>query len=143
MTPNLLIPNLINDEDYGESRYQNAIKPSSIESTLFFINENLVDEELIELHASNLSESKYFTLLNKIKERESETNLSLNYDKRVALRERNRADTLKLINLRRELSDQELFNSYEEYTDYEEDEGFSLDAEINHSITVLMELLET
>lgn len=143
VTPNLLIPNLINDEDYGESRYQNAIKPSSIESTLFFINENLVDEELIELHASNLSESKYFTLLNKIKEKESETNLSLNYDKRVALRERNRADTLKLINLRRELSDQELFNSYEEYTDYEEDEGFSLDAEINHSITVLMELLET
>ena len=143
VTPNLLIPNLINDEDYGESRYQNAIKPSSIESALFFINENLVDEELIELHASNLSESKYFTLLNKIKERESETNLSLNYDKRVALRERNRADTLKLINLRRELSDQELFNSYEEYTDYEEDEGFSLDAEINHSITVLMELLET
>lgn len=143
VTPNLLIPNLINDEDYGESRYQNAIKPSSIESTLFFINENLVDEELIELHASNLSESKYFTLLNKIKERESETNLSLNYDKRVALRERNRADTLKLINLRRELSDQELFNSYEEYTDYEEDEDFSLDAEINHSITVLMELLET
>lgn len=143
VTPNLLIPNLINDEDYGESRYQNAIKPSSIESTLFFINENLVDEELIELHASNLSESKYFTLLNKIKEKESETNLSLNYDKRVALRERNRADTLKLINLKRELSDQELFNSYEEYTDYEEDEGFSLDAEINHSITVLMELLET
>ena len=142
ITPNLLIPNLINNDDYGEKRYENAIKPSAIDSAIYFVNNPLVDENIEEIHNQALSTSAYFSLLNEIKEKEANLEISLNYEKRVNERERSRTDSLKLINLRREISNLKQFQTYEEYIEFEEEDEFALDAEIDQSINILLELVE-
>jgi len=142
ITPNLLIPNLINNDNYGEKRYENAIKPSAIDSAIYFVNNPLVDENIEEIHNQALSTSAYFSLLNEIKEKEANLEISLNYEKRVNERERSRTDSLKLINLRREISNLKQFQTYEEYIEFEEEDEFALDAEIDQSINILLELVE-
>jgi len=142
ITPNLLIPNLINNDNYGEKRYENAIKPSAIDSAIYFVNNPLVDENIEEIHNQALSTSAYFSLLNEIKEKEANLEISLNYEKRVNERERSRTDLLKLINLRREISNLKQFQTYEEYIEFEDDDEFALDAEIDQSINILLELVE-
>ena len=142
VTPNLLIPNLINNDNYGEKRYENAIKPSAIDSAIYFVNNPLVDENIEEIHNQALSTSAYFSLLNEIKEKEANLEISLNYEKRVNERERSRTDSLKLINLRREISNLKQFQTYEEYMEFEEEDEFALDAEIDQSINILLELVE-
>ena len=142
ITPNLLIPNLINNDNYGEKRYENAIKPSAIDSAIYFANNPLVDENIEEIHNQALSTSAYFSLLNEIKEKEANLEISLNYEKRVNERERSRTDSLKLINLRREISNLKQFQTYEEYIEFEEEDEFALDAEIDQSINILLELVE-
>ena len=142
ITPNLLIPNLINNDNYGEKRYENAIKPSAIDSAIYFVNNPLVDENIEEIHNQALSTSAYFSLLNEIKEKEANLEISLNYEKRVNEREGSRADSLKLINLRREISNLKQFQTYEEYIEFEEEDEFALDAEIDQSINILLELVE-
>ena len=142
ITPNLLIPNLINNDNYGEKRYENAIKPSAIDSAIYFVNNPLVDENIEEIHNQALSTSAYFSLLNEIKEKEANLEISLNYEKRVNERERSRTDSLKLINLRREISNLKQFQTYEEYMEFEEEDEFALDAEIDQSINILLELVE-
>ena len=143
VTPNLLIPNLINNDNYGEKRYENAIKPSAIDSAIYFVNNPLVNENIEEIHNQALSTSAYFSLLNEIKEKEANLEISLNYEKRVNERERSRTDSLKLINLRREISNLKQFQTYEEYIEFEEEDEFALDAEIDQSINILLELVET
>jgi carboxyl-terminal processing protease len=142
VTPNLLIPNLINTDDYGEKRYENAIKPSAIDSAVYFVNNPLVDDNIEEIHSQALSTSAYFSLLNEIKEKDAKLEISLNYEKRVSERERSRTDSLKLINLRREISNLKQFQTYEEYMEFEEEDEFTLDAEIDQSINILLELVE-
>jgi len=142
VTPHLLIPNLINNDNYGEKRYENAIKPSAIDSAIYFVNNPLVDENIEEIHNQALSASAYFSLLNEIKEKEANLEISLNYEKRVNERERSRTDLLKLINLRREISNLKQFQTYEEYIEFEDDDEFALDAEIDQSINILLELVE-
>tara|TARA_E500000075_G_C6994785_1_gene325952 strand:+ start:830 stop:2770 length:1941 start_codon:yes stop_codon:yes gene_type:complete len=142
VTPNLLIPNLINNDDYGEKRYENAIKPSAINSAIYFVNNPLVDDNIEEIHKQALSASAYFSLLNEIKEKEANLEINLNYEKRVRERERSRTDSLKLINLRREISNLKQFQTYEEYIEFEEEDEFALDAEIDQSINILLELVE-
>jgi len=142
ITPNLLIPNLINNDNYGEKRYENAIKPSAIDSAIYFVNNPLVDENIEEIHNQALSTSAYFSLLNEIKEKEANLEISLNYEKRVNEREGSRTDSLKLINLRREISNLKQFQTYEEYIEFEEEDEFALDAEIDQSINILLELVE-
>ena len=142
VTPNLLIPNLINNDDYGEKRYENAIKPSAIDSAIYFVNNPLVDDNIEEIHSQALSTSAYFSLLNEIKEKDANLEISLNYEKRVSERERSRTDSLKLINLRREISNLKQFQTYEEYIEFEEEDEFALDAEIDQSINILLELVE-
>ena len=142
VTPNLLIPNLINNDDYGEKRYENAIKPSAIDSAIYFANNPLVDDNIEEIHSQALSTSAYFSLLNEIKEKDANLEISLNYEKRVSERERSRTDSLNLINLRREISNLKQFQTYEEYIEFEEEDEFALDAEIDQSINILLELVE-
>ena len=91
-----------------------------------------------------MSTSAYFSLLNEIKEKDANLEISLNYEKRVRERERSRTDSLKLINLRREISNLKQFQTYEEYIEFEEEEEdeFALDAEIDQSINILLELVE-
>ena len=142
VTPNLIIPNLINNDNYGEKRYENAIKPSAIDSAFYFVNDPLVDDNIQEIHNEALSKSAYFNLLNFIKEKEANLEISLNYEKRVSEREQSRTDSLKLINLRRDISNLKQFQTYEEYIEFEEEDEFALDAEIDQSINILLELVE-
>ena len=142
ITPNLLIPNLINNDNYGEKRYENAIKPSAIDSAIYFVNNPLVDKNIEEIHNQALSTSAYFSLLNEIKEKEANLEISLNFEERVNERERSKTDSLKLINLRREISNLKQFQTYEEYIEFKEEDEFALDAEIDQSINILLELVE-
>ena len=132
----------IRDSNYGEKRYENAIKPSAIDSAFYFVNDPLVDDNIQEIHNEALSESAYFNLLNNIKEKEANLEISLNYEKRVSEREQSRTDSLKLINLRRDISNLKQFQTYEEYIEFEEEDEFALDAEIDQSINILLELVE-
>ena len=81
-------------------------------------------------------------MLNNIKEKEANLEISLNYEKRVSEREQSRTDSLKLINLRRDISNLKQFQTYEEYIEFEEEDEFALDAEIDQSINILLELVE-
>ena len=60
VTPNLIIPNLINNDNYGEKRYENAIKPSAIDSAIYFVNNPLVDDNIEEIHNQALSDISLF-----------------------------------------------------------------------------------
>jgi len=87
--------------------------------------------------------SKYFQKIAKIKQnRETQSKLSLNYEERVELQNKERLNTLELVNLGRELSGKEGFNTFEEYQNNINNEDFYLDAEIDQSLKVLSEMLE-
>ena len=68
--------------------------------------------------------------------------LSLQITERESNYEDNKQRNLKLINLGREISGKDLFETYEEYLDREIDDSFVLDAEIDQSLKILMDLIE-
>ena len=68
--------------------------------------------------------------------------LSLQITERDSNYEDNKQRNLKLINLGREISGKDLFETYEEYLDREIDDSFVLDAEIDQSLKILMDLIE-
>ena len=95
-------------------------------------------------HEKRLAESEYFSEMNTIKNyRDSnKKRLSLQITERESNYEDNKQRNLKLINLGREISGKDLFETYEEYLDREIDDSFVLDAEIDQSLKILMDLIE-
>ena len=55
---------------------------------------------------------------------------------------RDRDNTLELANYGRKLSGKTEFNNYDEYEDFVAEDEFIIDAEIDQSFRVLLELLE-
>ena len=68
--------------------------------------------------------------------------LSLNLEKRKMIRQLDRTNTLELVNFGRTLSGNEIFSNYDEYQEYISDDEFILDAEIDQSFKVLLEVIE-
>ena len=95
-------------------------------------------------HEKRLAESKYFSEMNIIKNYRdnNKKRLSLQITERESNYEDNKQRNLKLINLGREISGKDLFETYEEYLDREIDDSFVLDAEIDQSLKILMDLIE-
>ncbi|MAK16584.1 MAG: hypothetical protein CMQ70_01275, partial [Gammaproteobacteria bacterium] len=56
--------------------------------------------------------------------------------------ESDRNNTLELVNFGRILSGKEKFANFDEYEDYDAEDEFILDAEIDQSLRVLIEIIE-
>ncbi len=142
VVPNLVIPSLMNDEMLGEGEYENAIKPNSIDNAYFVSFENFDSELLQESFNKRISASDYFNKIHEIKkQRESNLFLSLNLDERKVIKESDRNNTLELVNFGRTLSGKEEFLSFNEYENYVTEEEFIIDAEIDQSIKVLVDII--
>jgi len=140
--PNLEIPSLINSDNLGESEYENAIKPNNIENT-FFVKFSLAEpKELKESFKNRIENSKYFTKVAEIKEqRNSKLSLSLNIEEREKILEADKNNTLELANYGRTLSGKSEFKSYDEYKDYIAEDEFVLDAEIDQSLKIIVDII--
>ena len=141
--PNLVIPSLLNDEILGEGEYENAIKPSNIDDAYFVSFTNFDSELLQNSFQERISASDYFNKINEIKKhRESNLFLSLNLDERKLIKESDQNNTLELVNFGRTLSGKKEFVNFSEYEDYVIEDEFIMDAEIDQSLKVLVELIE-
>ena len=142
--PNLEIPSLIDSDGLGEDRYENAIRPSRIENSWYYSNEAFNMDVYLTNHEKRIAESKYFSEMDIIKNYRdnNKKRLSLQITERESNYEDNKQRNLKLINLGREISGKDLFETYEEYLDREIDDSFVLDAEIDQSLKILMDLIE-
>ena len=141
--PNLKIPSLLASEELGEIEYENAIKPDNVENAFFVTFNNLDTENYRKSFEERIYASEYFNKINEIKiERDSNLFLSLNLEKRKMIRELDRTNTLELVNLGRTLSGYEIFANFDEYQEYVSGDEFILDAEIDQSIKVLLEVIE-
>ena len=140
--PNLVIPSLINSDKLGESEYENAIRPDNIENT-FFVKFNLNEpEELKESFNSRINNSEYFSKVDEIRaQRDLNLSLSLNIKERESILEKDRINTLELANYGRRLSGKSEFKDYDEYKNYVAEDEFIIDAEIDQSLKVLVQLL--
>ena len=143
VTPNLQIPSLLDEETFGERKYKNALKPALIQNAYYIKYRDYEPYNFSESFVLRINESKYFQKIAKIKQnRETQSKLSLNYEERIELQNKERLNTLELVNLGRELSGKEGFNTFEEYQNNINNEDFYLDAEIDQSLKVLSEMLE-
>ncbi len=141
--PNLVIPSLLNDEILGEGEYENAIKPSNIDDAYFVSFANFDSELLQNSFQERISASNYFNKIDEIKkQRESNLFLSLNLDERKLIKESDQNSTLELVNFGRALSGKKEFVNFSEYEDYVIEDEFIMDAEIDQSLKVLVELIE-
>ena len=143
VVPNLTIPSLLNDEVLGEGEYENAIKPNNIDNAYFVSFENIDSELLQQSFQKRISASDYFNKILEIKKRrESNLFLSLNLDERKLIQESDKNSTLELVNFGRTLSGKKEFVNFSEYENYETEDDFIMDAEIDQSFKVLVELIE-
>ena len=134
---------LLDEETFGERKYKNALKPALIQNAYYIKYQDYEPYNFSESFVLRINESKYFQKIAKIKQnRETQSKLSLNYEERVELQNKERLNTLELVNLGRELSGKEGFNTFEEYQNNINNEDFYLDAEIDQSLKVLSEMLE-
>ena len=141
--PNLVIPSLISDEIQGEGEYDNAIKPNDIDEAYFVSFKNFDTNLFQKSFQKRINDSKYFKKINEIKkQRDSNLSLSLNLDERKLIKEADKNSTLELVNFGRALSGKEEFANFSEYEDYIGEDEFILDAEIDQSLRVLIELIE-
>ena len=142
--PSLKIPSLLNEEALGEGAYDNAIKPNNINNAYFVTFKDYDKSALKESFDKRITGSEYFNKIGEIKkQRDSNLFLSLNIEQRKMLREADRNNILELANLDRNLSGKEEFANYDEYQKYIAEDEFILDAEIDQSLKVLVDIIET
>ncbi|RCL43340.1 MAG: hypothetical protein DBW93_02055 [SAR86 cluster bacterium] len=142
--PNLEIPTLLDVEEFGESKYSAAIKPTTISEAAFFKKTAINESKYKKILDQNIAESSYFQSLSNIKKSRGaqKTKLSLNLEDRKQIYTNNRANSLELVNQRRILSNLEPFASYEDFENFIDNEDFEIDAEIDQSAKILYEIIE-
>ena len=96
--PNLEIPTLLDVEEFGESKYSAAIKPTTISEATFFKKTAINESKYKKILDQNIAESLYFQSLCNIKKSRGaqKTKLSLNLEERKQIYEDNRANSLEL-----------------------------------------------
>ena len=142
--PLLEFPSLTDEEDYGEGEYDNALAPSSISKAVYFKFQDNWNQNVFKQHENRLNASSYYKKLLEIKnDTKANVNLSLNLQKRINIKEINEQNTLELVNYRRELGNLETFSSYDEYMKSNSTEEFVIDAEIDQSLSIVMDLLNS
>ena len=142
--PNLEIPTLLDVEEFGESKYSAAIKPTTISEAAFFKKTAINESKYKKILDQNIAESSYFQSLSNIKKSRGaqKTKLSLNLEERKQIYKDNKANSLELVNQRRILSNLEPFASYEDFENFIDNEDFEIDAEIDQSAKILYEIIE-
>ena len=142
--PNLEIPTLLDVEEFGESKYSAAIKPTTISEAAFFKKTAINESKYKKILDQNIAESSYYQSLSDIKKSRGvqKTKLSLNLEERKQIYKDNRANSLELVNQRRILSNLEPFASYEDFENFIDSEDFEIDAEIDQSAKILYEIIE-
>lgn len=142
--PNLKIPTLLDVEEFGESKYSAAIKPTTISEAAFFKKTAINEGKYKKILAQNIAESSYFQSLNDIKKSRGarKTKLSLNLEERKQIYKEDRVNSLELVNQRRILSNLEPFASYEDFENFIDEKDFEIDAEIDQSAKILFEIIE-
>ena len=142
--PNLEIPTLLDVEEFGESKYSAAIKPTTISEAAFFKKTAINESKYKKILDQNIAESSYYQSLSDIKKSRGvqKTKLSLNLEERKQIYKDNRANSLELVNQRRSLSNLEPFASYEDFENFIDSEDFEIDAEIDQSAKILYEIIE-
>jgi Periplasmic protease len=142
VTPDLELPALLDAEEYGEQKYKNALKPSSIESTVFYKFNNEWTSTIMKKHQARITSSDFYNLLSEIKsENESNEEVSLLFKERILIENTRKNRNLGLANLRREIAGQPKFESYQDFLDFESD-GIMLDEEIDQSLQALIDIIE-
>ena len=142
VTPDLELPALLDAKEYGEQKYKNALKPSSIESTVFYKFNNEWTPTITEKHQARITSSDFYNLLSEIKsENESNEEVSLLFNERILIENARKNRNLGLANLRREIAGQPKFESYQDFLDFESD-GIVLDEEIDQSLQALIDIIE-
>ncbi len=142
VTPDLELPALLDEEEYGEQKYKNALKPSSIEATVFYKFNNEWAPTIIEKHQARITTSDFYNLLSEIKEeKESDEEVSLLFNKRIIIENERKNKNLGLANLRRAIAGKPEFESYQDFLDFESD-GIVLDEEIDQSLQALIDIIE-
>ena len=141
--PNLAIPSLVSEEVLGEGEYENAIKPTNIDNAYFVSFKNFDSDSLQKSFEKRISDSDYFNKIDQIKkQRDSNLFLSLNLKERELIKESDKNNTLELVNFGRTLSGKDNFANFDEYEDYVAEDEFILDAEIDQSLKVIVDLIE-
>ena len=141
--PDIVLPTLLNSDGSGEDRYDNAIKPTEIDKTLFFPRKEIPLEIFASSNKERLRMSEYFQKVLEIKEDEIKNKeLSLDLEKRSMQQKQDRLKTLQLVNLNREISGLKYLESFEEYQKIDEEYGFIIDAEIDESLNIIEELIK-
>ena len=133
---------MLDAKEYGEQKYKNALKPSSIKSTVFYKFNNEWTPTITEKHQARITSSNFYNLLSEIKsENESNEEVSLLFNERILIENARKNRNLGLANLRREIAGQPKFESYQDFLDFESD-GIVLDEEIDQSLQALIDIIE-
>ncbi len=141
--PNLEIPSLLSDDVLGEGEYENAIKPNSIDDVFYITYQNIDSDSLEKSFEQRINDSEYFSKINEIKnQRDSNLFLSLNLEERKIIKESDRKNTLELVNFGRMLSGKEKFSNFSDYEQYVPEDEFVIDAEIDQSLKVMVQLID-
>jgi len=111
---------------------------------LFFAKPTLPLNIFSATHSRRIDQSPYYQKISEIKmSNEKDDVLSLNLNIRQNRQNKDRIKTLELINLNRAIAKLNQLNSYEEYINLDEDYDFLMDAEIDMSLMILKDLIES
>ena len=150
VTPDISLPTTINIDEVGENQLLGALEHDNIPTTRYrdFGRINPYLDELKEKNRERISQSVFYQNLNQRKEwrelQEIEW-LELNLEKRRAIKDRTEKELLALENSLRAQMNLEIFPTYQEFLDREDDpDKISFDKkEIKETANILIDLIES
>lgn len=150
VTPDISLPTTINIDEVGENQLPGALEHDNIPTTRYrdFGRINPYLDELKEKNRERISQSVFYQNLNQRKEwrelQEIEW-LELNLEKRRAIKDRTEKELLALENSLRAQMNLEIFPTYQEFLDREDDpDKISFDKkEIKETANILIDLIES
>jgi len=150
VTPDIFLPTMVDTDEFGENQLPGALKHDNIPTTKFRDFER-IDPYLSELKAKNnfrINKSIFYQNLKGRKEwrKMQEIDwLKLNLEKRREIKDRTEKELLALENSLRSQMNLEIFSTYQEFLDREEDpDNISFNKkEINETANILADLIES
>ena len=150
VTPDIFLPTMVDTDEFGENQLPGALKHDNIPTTKFRDFER-IDPYLSELKAKNtfrINKSIFYQNLKGRKEwrKMQEIDwLRLNLEKRREIKDRTEKELLALENSLRSQMNLEIFSTYQEFLDREEDpDNISFNKkEINETANILADLIES
>ena len=150
VTPDIFLPTMVDTDEFGENQLPGALEHDNIPPTKFRDFER-IDPYLSELKAKNnfrINKSIFYQNLKGRKEwrKMQEIDwLKLNLEKRREIKDRTEKELLALENSLRSQMNLDIFSTYQEFLDREEDpDNISFNKkEINETANILADLIES